>query len=57
MPDEIQEDIEEIRKEFLEKVPNVDESERLIKAQESDYPPCVTYLLKQSIKRGASVTH
>lgn len=56
MPDEMQEDVEEIRKEFLEKVPNVDESERLIKAQESDYPPCVTYLLSRASK-GEHLSH
>ncbi len=56
LPEEIQEDIEKIKREFLEKVPNVDENEKLIKAQESEYPPCITYLMKRASK-GEHLSH
>ena len=35
----MQEDIEKIKKEFIEKAPGIDEYDKIIKAQETDYPP------------------
>lgn len=56
IPDEIQKDIEELKAEFFEKVPEIDENDTKIKAQESDYPPCVTYLLGRATK-GEHLSH
>lgn len=56
IPEQMQEDIEEIKKEFIEKVPNIDEYDKVIKAQESDYPPCITYLMKRASK-GEHLSH
>ncbi len=50
VPDEIEEDAESIKKEFNDKVPKIDEFEKIVKAQESDYPPCITYLMKRATK-------
>ena len=56
IPEEMQEDIDKIKKEFIEKVPNIDEYDKIIKAQESDYPPCITYLMKRAAK-GEHLSH
>ena len=47
VPEEILQDVELIKKDFIEKVPDIDEYEKIVKAQESDYPPCITYLVKE----------
>jgi DNA primase large subunit len=56
IPEEMQEDIETIKKEFMEKMPDIDEYDKVIKAQESEYPPCITYLMKRATK-GEHLSH
>lgn len=56
VPDEIQEDVELIKKDFIEKVPDINEYDKVVKAQESDYPPCITYLVKRASK-GEHLSH
>jgi DNA primase large subunit len=55
LPEEIQKDVDEIKKDFIEKVPNV-EYDNKIKAQESEYPPCITYLMKRA-SSGEHLSH
>jgi DNA primase large subunit len=56
VPQEIKEDIEIIKKEFIEKMPEIEEYDQVIKAQESEYPPCITYLMKRATK-GEHLSH
>jgi DNA primase large subunit len=56
VPDEILEDAESIKEYFIEKVPETDEYDKIVKAQEADYPPCVTYLMKRASK-GEHLSH
>lgn len=56
IPEEIEEDVKKIKQEFIEKVPNIEEYDKIIKAQESDYPPCITYLMKRAAK-GEHLSH
>jgi DNA primase large subunit len=56
VPQEIVEDAEKIKQEFIEKVPAIEDYDKTIKAQESEYPPCVTYLMKRASK-GEHLSH
>jgi DNA primase large subunit len=55
VPGEIQKDIDELKAEFLKRKPLFEEVYEVIRAQESDYPPCikeltlVTYLIHQNV--------
>jgi DNA primase large subunit len=56
VPAEIVSDTEQIKKDFIEKIPNIDEYDKIVKAQESEYPPCITYLMKRATK-GEHLSH
>jgi DNA primase large subunit len=56
VPKLIKEDIESLEKEFNEKVPHIDEFDKIIKAQEGDYPPCITYMMQRATK-GEHLSH
>ena len=56
VPEDIREDVELIKKDFIEKIPDIDEYAKIVKAQESDYPPCITYLVKRASK-GEHLSH
>jgi DNA primase large subunit len=56
VPDEIQQDIEELRAEFLKRKPQFEEIIQVIRAQESDYPPCISELMKRTSK-GQHLSH
>jgi len=48
IPTLMQEDVEELRKEFLKRKPSLEEFDQIVRAQESEYPPCITGLLKRA---------
>ena len=56
VPDEIQQDIEELKAEFLKRKPQFEEIIQVIRAQESDYPPCISELMKRTSK-GQHLSH
>jgi len=55
-PEEIQQDIEELKAEFLKRKPQFEEIIQVIRAQESDYPPCISELMKRTSK-GQHLSH
>lgn len=56
VPDEIQRDIEELKAEFLKRKPLFEEIFEVIRAQESDYPPCIKKLMERAAK-GQHLSH
>jgi DNA primase large subunit len=48
IPQQMQVDIEELRTEFLKRKPTLEEFDQIVRAQESEYPPCITGLLKRA---------
>jgi DNA primase large subunit len=56
IPNEIQQDIEELKSEFLKRRPQFEEVVQVIRAQESDYPPCINELMKRTSK-GQHLSH
>ncbi len=48
IPAKMQEDIQELRAEFLKRRPTLEEFDQITRAQESEYPPCITELLKRA---------
>jgi DNA primase large subunit len=56
LPEEIQKDIEEIKSEFLKNKPNLEEFDQIVLAQESEYPPCISTLLKRAAE-GKHLSH
>lgn len=48
VPPIMQKDIEELRTEFLKRKPMLEEFDQFVGAQESEYPPCITALLKRA---------
>jgi DNA primase large subunit len=56
IPEDIQNDIDEIKAEFLKKRPRLEEFDQIIRAQESEYPPCVSDLMKRAAK-GQHLSH
>jgi DNA primase large subunit len=48
IPEQIRNDIDEIKADFLKRKPQFEEVIQVIKAQESDYPPCITALMKRA---------
>ncbi|HII85323.1 TPA: hypothetical protein HA273_01805 [Candidatus Bathyarchaeota archaeon] len=45
---QMQMDIAELRAEFLKRKPTLEEFDQIVHAQESDYPPCISGLLKRA---------
>jgi len=48
VPQQIQVDIDELKSEFLKRKPTLEEFDNIVRAQESDYPPCIAELLKRA---------
>lgn len=48
LPQQVQEDVDELRAEFLKRKPTLEEFDQIVRAQESEYPPCITGLLKRA---------
>ena len=48
VPQQMQIDIDELRAEFLKIKPKLEEFDQMVRAQESEYPPCITELLKRA---------
>jgi DNA primase large subunit len=48
IPEQMQEDIDELKAEFLKRKPTLEEFDQIVRAQESEYPPCITGLLKRA---------
>jgi DNA primase large subunit len=47
-PQQLQMDIDELKAEFLKRKPTLEEFDQIVRAQESEYPPCVNGLLKRA---------
>jgi DNA primase large subunit len=56
VPEQIQHDIDELKADFLKRKPQFEEVIQVIKAQESDYPPCITALMKRT-SEGQHLSH
>jgi DNA primase large subunit len=48
VPEQMQEDINELRAEFLKRKPTLEEFDQIVRAQESEYPPCINGFLKRA---------
>lgn len=48
VPGQMQKDIEELKIEYLKRKPTLDEFDQIVHAQASEYPPCITGLLKRA---------
>ena len=48
IPTQMQVDIDELRAEFLRRKPTLEEFDQIVRAQESEYPPCINGLLKRA---------
>jgi DNA primase large subunit len=48
VPQQMQMDIDELRAEFLKRKPKLEEFDQIVRAQESEYPPCINGLLKRA---------
>ncbi len=48
IPQKMQMDIDELKVEFLKRKPKLEEFDQIVRAQESEYPPCITGLLKRA---------
>ncbi len=55
-PEEFQKDIAELKAEFLRMKPHLEEMDQVIRAQESEYPPCITILMKRAAE-GKHLSH
>ncbi len=56
IPDEIQKDIHELKAEFLKRKPLFEEVFEVVRAQESEYPPCIKGLMDRAAK-GQHLSH
>ena len=56
VPEQIQNDIDELKAEFIKRKPQFEEIIQVIKAQESDYPPCIKSLMKRT-SQGQHLSH
>ena len=56
VPEQIQQDIDELKADFLKRKPQFEEVIQVIKAQESDYPPCIIKLMKRA-SEGQHLSH
>ncbi len=48
VPEQMQLDIEELKAEFLKRKPMLEEFDQIVRAQESEYPPCIAGFLKRA---------
>jgi DNA primase large subunit len=56
IPKQMQMDIDELKVEFLKIKPTLEDFDRIIRAQESEYPPCINKLLKRAAS-GQHMSH
>jgi DNA primase large subunit len=56
IPQQLQMDIDELKSEFLKRKPQLEEFDQIIRAQESEYPPCISDLMKRAAK-GQHLSH
>ncbi len=56
VPEQIQNDINELKADFLKRKPQFEAVVQEIKAQQSDYPPCITALMKRATE-GKHLSH
>jgi DNA primase large subunit len=56
VPEQIQQDIDELKEEFLKRKPQFEEVFEVIRAQESEYPPCITATMKRT-SQGQHLSH
>jgi DNA primase large subunit len=56
IPQQMQADIDELKAEFLKKRPKLEEFDQIVRARESEYPPCINGLLKRAAK-GQHMSH
>ena len=48
IPEQMQTDINELKAEFLKRKPTLEEFDQIVRAQESEYPPCINGFLKRA---------
>jgi len=56
VPQDIQNDIDELRAAFIKMKPQLEEFDQIVKAQESEYPPCISGFMKRAAK-GQHLSH
>jgi len=56
IPQNIQEAIDEIKSRFMKLKPHLSEFDKIVKAEESEYPPCIRKLLDRTVK-GQHLSH
>jgi DNA primase large subunit len=56
LPEELQKDIAELKADFLKNKPHLEEMDEVIRAQESEYPPCISILMKRAAE-GKHLSH
>jgi len=56
VPEGIQADIDEIKAEYAKNKPHLEAFDKIVRAEESDYPPCVKSLLERATK-GQHLSH
>ena len=56
VPEQIKKDIDELKREFLKRKPQFEEIVQVIKAQESEYPPCIKDMMKRT-SQGQHLSH
>lgn len=56
VPEQMQKDIDELKAEFLKMKPALEEFDQIVRANESEYPPCIKALLERAAK-GLHMSH
>jgi DNA primase large subunit len=56
IPPEIQNDIDELKATYAKLRPHLEEFDQIVRAQESEYPPCISSLIKRAAK-GVHMSH
>jgi DNA primase large subunit len=56
IPEEIQKDIDELKAEFFRRKPMFEEVYEVVRAQESEYPPCIKGLMDR-VAKGQHLSH
>lgn len=56
IPREMQNDVDEVKAAFLRNKPHLEEFDQIVRAEESDYPPCVKGLFERATK-GQHLSH
>jgi len=56
VPEELQKDTDELLAKFVKSIPSLEEFDQIIHAQESEYPPCISELIKR-VAKGQHLSH